>query len=154
VVYDLCADDQCRRGDIRTDRVKSVHAGVDHLVDNEREFKGYSDASVFAIAAYNIGPVTVKRAMRATGLKDPTWNQTWHAMTPRMVTDFSTYSEKEDKRDQVIDYVYRVTHYRFVYNLHQRELELEEVRALLADAPPVPKAKRKQSRKKKAANAN
>ncbi len=71
----VCHKDGCNKKDDRKNPYITIPAAAQLLKENLKQFEGYTDKELFAIAAYNAGPSTIRNAIKETGEQDPNWNK-------------------------------------------------------------------------------
>jgi hypothetical protein len=74
-------------------------------------------SSLHAIASYNVGYGVVESAIKATGKKDPSWQDVSASLRPEQVTYFSSQIDQIKKIDEVRKYVPAVMGYMQEYKL-------------------------------------
>ncbi len=113
--YGLCINERCSGTDYRTDPQKAIPAGVQLLQNNLNSFTKYSDSMKFAIASYNAGAKVIKNAIQKTGKSNPSWEEVSAALDASCVTNSETTEEKNNKVNEIRNYVPRVLGYSSAY---------------------------------------
>ncbi len=120
--YGLCDNSKCSGRDERRDPEKAIPAGVKLLSDDINLFSSsYTDREAFGLASYNGGSAIVKDAIKATGKKDPTWEEVSAALTEEIVGRylkgkyFDTTKERNGKVREISEYPRKIQKYAAAY---------------------------------------
>ncbi len=139
--YGLCDNKKCSEKDDRTVPEKAIPAGIKLLADKMESFTSYTDKEYFALAAYNGGVGVVKKAIEATGKKDPTWQEVSAALDQEIIAvvysdafsstvyeeNFGTTENRNKKVREIQDYAEKVLSYYHAYlalSLDEKETEV------------------------------
>jgi len=116
--YTYTCDSDTLRKDPRFNPEKSIFAQAKYLAEiiNYEWMRDLTDYYAFTAAAYNGGPNVIKKAIKSTGKKDPSWEEVAAQINKEFLKKFSNYKswsddQRERKANEIKNYVNKVSAY-------------------------------------------